>query len=122
MRKHIFSTLALLFVAQLGLANVVTGVAAIPDGYYDGVNNKTTANSILDALFDIIKNHTVISYTTLFRSRITKKLISIQTQFGICILLVALQWPKPTNRSLQSAMVGIKNTPSRSRGSMKGLR
>ena len=46
-------------------ANVVTGVAAVPDGYYNGVDGKTNPDNILDALRAIIDNHTVISYAGL---------------------------------------------------------
>jgi endonuclease I len=46
-------------------ANVVTGVAAIPDGYYNNVEGKQSADAILDALCAIIDNHTVISYSAL---------------------------------------------------------
>lgn len=65
MHKHILSLLALVLVAQIGWANVVTGVAAIPDGYYNSVDGKASANAILDALFNKIKDHTVISYDDL---------------------------------------------------------
>ena len=57
--------LALVFVAQMSLANVITGQAKIPDNYYNGVDGKKTPVSILDALYDIIKNHTVIGYSGL---------------------------------------------------------
>ena len=43
-------------------ANVVIGVAAVPEHYYDGVDTKKSADNILNALCDIIDNHTVISY------------------------------------------------------------
>ena len=49
MKKYI--VIALAMVAQLCLANVVTGVAAIPDGYYDGVNN-LRSNYPLHRLYD----------------------------------------------------------------------
>ena len=62
MNKHNFLFLTLLFAAQISLANVVTGVAAIPDGYYDGVDSKSSATAILDALNGIISGHTVIPY------------------------------------------------------------
>ena len=42
--------LALLWFAQISYANVITGVAAIPDGYYDGVSGKKGADNILNAL------------------------------------------------------------------------
>ena len=53
---------ALLFVAQFSFANVITGQAAIPEGYYNDVNGKGSAASILDALCGIIDGHTVIPY------------------------------------------------------------
>ena len=65
MRKYILSFFALIIFAQITFANVVTGVAAIPDGYYDGVDGKSSANAILDALFSKIKDHTVIGYDNL---------------------------------------------------------
>lgn len=44
-------------------ANVVTGVAAIPDGYYDGVSGKKGADNILSALKTCIsKDYNEISY------------------------------------------------------------
>lgn len=50
-------------VAQVGFANVVTGVASIPDGYYDGVSGKKGAENILNALQTCIsKNYNEISY------------------------------------------------------------
>jgi len=53
----------LALVAQIGWANVVTGVAAIPDGYYDGVSGKKGADNILSALKTCIsKNYNEISY------------------------------------------------------------
>ena len=48
MKKYIVIAFAL--VAQLSMANVVTGVAAIPDGYYNGVSGKKGADNILNAL------------------------------------------------------------------------
>lgn len=65
MKKQFFSVIALLLVAQVSFANVITGVAKIPDGYYDGIDGKSSANTILDALFSKIKNHTVIGYDNL---------------------------------------------------------
>ena len=53
--------LSALFCTQVQ-ANVITGVAAIPNGYYDGVNGKKGADNILKALNDIISGHTVINY------------------------------------------------------------
>lgn len=47
----------------MGFANVVTGVASIPDGYYDGVSGKKGADNILKALNTCIsKNYNEISY------------------------------------------------------------
>ena len=66
MKKHILSLFIAIFVfCGLTQANVVTGQAAIPDGYYSGVDGKSSAESILDALFAKIKDHTVISYNAL---------------------------------------------------------
>ena len=66
MKKHILSLFIAVFVfGGLTQANVVTGQAAIPDGYYSGVDGKSSAESILDALFAKIKDHTVISYNAL---------------------------------------------------------
>ena len=63
--KHHISYLlfALLLWAQIGFANVVTGVAAIPDNYYNGVSGKKGADNILNALQTCIsKNYNEISY------------------------------------------------------------
>ena len=66
MKKHILSLFIAVFAfCGLTQANVITGQAAIPDGYYSGVNGKSSAESILDALFAEIKDHTVISYDAL---------------------------------------------------------
>jgi endonuclease I len=46
-------------------ANVITGVAAIPEGYYSAVDTKKNADNILNALCGIIDNHNVISYSAL---------------------------------------------------------
>lgn len=56
---------ALLLWAQIGYANVVTGVAAIPENYYYEVDGKKNPDNILNALCGIIDNHTVISYSGL---------------------------------------------------------
>ena len=56
---------ALLLWAQIGYANVVVGVAAIPENYYYDVNGKKNADAILNALCAIIDDHTVISYAGL---------------------------------------------------------
>ena len=66
MKKHILSLFIAVFAfCGLTQANVVTGQAAIPDGYYSGVDGKSSAESILDALFAKIKDHTVIAYGAL---------------------------------------------------------
>ena len=57
--------LALLLWAQIGYANVVVGVAEVPQNYYDGVDGKKNADAILNALCAIIDDHTVISYAGL---------------------------------------------------------
>lgn len=55
--------LALLWFAQISYANVITGKAAIPDGYYDGVSGKKGADNILNALNTCIsKDYNEISY------------------------------------------------------------
>ena len=61
MRKGIVCVLlAALSVGVYG--NVETGVAAVPNGYYDGVDGKKNADAILNELCSIIDNHTVINY------------------------------------------------------------
>ena len=66
MKKHILSLFIAVFAfGGLTQANVITGQAAIPDGYYSGVDGRSSAESILDALFAKIKGHTVISYSAL---------------------------------------------------------
>ena len=52
-------------VAQVSFANVIVGQAAIPSGYYNNVDSKKNADNILNALYDIIDNHTVIAYSGL---------------------------------------------------------
>ncbi len=54
-----------LSVSGLLSANVVIGVAAIPENYYYDVDGKKNADNILNALNDIIDNHTVIAYSGL---------------------------------------------------------
>lgn len=55
--------LALLWFAQISYANVITGKAAIPDGYYDGVSGKKGADNILNALNTCIsKDYNEIAY------------------------------------------------------------
>lgn len=56
---------ALLVSAQMSLANVVTGVAAVPDHYYDGVDAKSSPEAILEALYNQIKDHTSLNYNSL---------------------------------------------------------
>ena len=63
MKKFFF--FAALLCAQIGWANVVTGEAAIPDKYYDGVDGKSSPDAILDALFNKIKDHTSKNYKNL---------------------------------------------------------
>ena len=53
-----------LFVGQ-AKANVIVGQAAVPDGYYNAVDTKKNADNILNALCQIIDNHTVIAYSGL---------------------------------------------------------
>lgn len=66
MKKHlIFLFISLFVLCGLAQANVITGQAAIPDGYYSGVDGKSSADAILDALFAKIKDHTVIAYGAL---------------------------------------------------------
>ena len=69
MRKYLYSVVNLVAVCLLysitTFANVVTGVAAIPENYYYDVNGKKNADAILNALNDIIDNHTVIAYAGL---------------------------------------------------------
>lgn len=54
-----------LSVSGLLSANVVVGVAAIPENYYYDVNGKKNADAILTALCSIIDDHNVISYSGL---------------------------------------------------------
>ena len=60
-----FSVALLILYSVSASANVVTGQAAIPDGYYNGVDGKSSADAILDALFSKIQGHTVINYNSL---------------------------------------------------------
>lgn len=64
MRKFLCSVLCVL-CSVTTFANVVIGVAAIPDNYYSSVDGKKNADAILNALNDIIDNHTVIAYSGL---------------------------------------------------------
>ena len=64
MRKSIM--IVLLAALSVGVyGNVETGVAAVPEGYYDGVDGKKNADAILNELCSIIDNHHVISYAGL---------------------------------------------------------
>ena len=65
MKKHILTLVFISLFAAFGFANVVTGVAAIPDGYYNQVDNTTGATNILSALNSAISNHTVLNYNSL---------------------------------------------------------
>ena len=62
LKSHITIVIALL-IAQVTFANVITGVAAIPEGYYDGVSGKKSPDAILDALqICISRDYNEISY------------------------------------------------------------
>ena len=62
MRKVLISILCVLCAVSVS-ANVVTGVAAIPANYYNGVDGKTGADNILNALQTCIsRNYNEISY------------------------------------------------------------
>ena len=62
MRKILYSVLCILCSVSI-TANVVTGVAAIPSGYYNDVNGKKGADNILNALQTCIsRNYNEISY------------------------------------------------------------
>ena len=67
MRKSLICILCSVSAAicTLAYANVVTGVAAIPENYYYDVNGKKNADAILTALCSIIDDHTVIAYSGL---------------------------------------------------------
>ena len=60
--KFAIITLALCAFSLCTWANVIVGQASIPAGYYNNVDNKKNADNILNALCDIIDNHTVIAY------------------------------------------------------------
>ena len=64
MKKHIlsFSVAVLCLLSAPAFANVITGQAAIPDGYYNSVNGQKSPDNILNALNGIIDGHTVIAY------------------------------------------------------------
>lgn len=63
MYKHFLSFAVLALCTLSAFANVITGVAAIPDGYYDGVSGKKSADAILSALNTCIsRNYNEISY------------------------------------------------------------
>ena len=70
MKKYLFSFFCILYSVSVAVfiplnANVVTGVAAIPAGYYSGVDGKNSADAILSALNARITNHTVVNYSAL---------------------------------------------------------
>ena len=60
-----FSVAVFILYSVSAHANVITGVAAVPDGYYNAVDAQHTPDNILNALNSIIDNHTVISYGAL---------------------------------------------------------
>ena len=64
MRKIVLCLLSFIVAVLCPLsANVITGVAAIPDGYYDGVSGKKGADNILNALQTCIsRDYNEISY------------------------------------------------------------
>ena len=63
MRHSVVILIWLLFSLQCALANVVTGVAAVPTGYYNGVSGKKGADNILGALNTCIsRGYNEISY------------------------------------------------------------
>ena len=64
-KQFILFVISAFVLCGLAQANVITGQAAIPSGYYNGVDGKSSADAILDALFAKIKDHTVISYSAL---------------------------------------------------------
>lgn len=65
MKRILFAVLCTLCCVSL-LANVVTGVAAVPANYYDDVDGKSGAESILNALKTCIsRNYNEISYKAL---------------------------------------------------------
>ena len=63
--NHKLAIVLALFVAQVTFANVVVGVAEVPQNYYATVDGKKNADAILNALCAIIDDHTVISYAGL---------------------------------------------------------
>jgi len=64
MKKYLYSVIVavLCLLSANAFANVITGEAAIPDGYYNKVNSLQSPDNILTALNSIIKGHTVIPY------------------------------------------------------------
>ena len=60
-----FSVTVLFLCSVSANANVITGVAAVPEGYYNAVDAQHTPDNILNALHSIIDNHTVIGYQAL---------------------------------------------------------
>lgn len=65
MKKHILTLVLLYLLAPFALANVVTGVAEIPENYYADVDGKKGMDNIINALNAIISNHTVLNYNSL---------------------------------------------------------
>ena len=65
--KHfsLYCAAVLILCSISASANVITGVAAVPDGYYNAVDAQHTPDNILNALHSIINNHTVINYQAL---------------------------------------------------------
>ena len=65
--KHfsLYCVAVLILCSICASANVITGVAAVPDGYYNAVDAQHTPDNILNALHSIINNHTVINYQAL---------------------------------------------------------
>ena len=62
MKKHLFLAFCVLCFVSVR-ANVIEGVAAIPEGYYDGVSGKKSPDAILDALqICISRDYNEISY------------------------------------------------------------
>lgn len=63
MKKHILTLVFISLFAAFGFANVVTGVAAIPENYYADVDGKKGMDNILNALQTCIsRNYNEISY------------------------------------------------------------
>lgn len=65
MRKHILTVVVLYVFVPFALANVITGVAVIPENYYADVDGKKGMDNIINTLHSIISNHTVLNYNSL---------------------------------------------------------